>query len=107
MPEFLYGIGLRVVFATFGALLFAAISLVFSAYLLASRLDGDHLENLFPALGRGRVNIARAKLSRFPHPLLLRLVDKESNATVQLPRPFWAENPRLVAEILLQVERGT
>jgi hypothetical protein len=96
---------LRLGFATLGALFFATFALVL-AHLLASRLDGDYVQNVFPALGRGSVNLNTAKLAKSSHPLLFRLIDEESQATAALPRAFWSNDPQLVAEILMRVKRG-
>ena len=95
---------IRLIFAFLAAAMFAGGSLFFSAYLLASRLEGDHVENVFPALGRGSVNLNTAKLSRFPALLLVRLIDEQSKATVRLPRPFWSNDPTAVTEILSRVK---
>ncbi|HEY5910862.1 MAG TPA: hypothetical protein VJA21_09700 [Verrucomicrobiae bacterium] len=109
VPWFLGGdfpIRLRLVFATLGALMFAGFALVL-AHLLAGTLEGDYVENAFPALGRGRVNLKTAKLAKCPHPLLFRIIDEESHATAALPRAFWSDDPSLVAEILMRVKGGT
>ena len=65
--------------------MFAVGSLVFSTYLLASTLDGNYVENDFRALGQGRVDINRATLSKWPHPLMFRLFDEEAHATARPP----------------------
>ncbi len=93
----------RLVFATFGALMFAGFALI-TAWLLAYRLEGDYLENAFPGLGRGRVNLNDAKLARFPAPVLFLVLDEKTHNKVLLPRPFWSNNPKLAMEILRRLK---
>ncbi|SRR6266404_7316123 len=95
---------MRLMLGFVGAIMFAAGSLVFSAYLLASTLDGNYVENAFRAFGQGRVDINRAILSNSAHPLMFRLFDEQAHSTARLPRPFWSDNPELVSEILLRVK---
>ena len=88
------------------ALAFSAGSLMFPTYLLAVRVEGGRVANVFPPCGHGSVNLAKARLSVFPSPVLLRLVDRESGASALLPRPFWADAPDEITRVLAVVRRG-
>ncbi len=94
----------RLIVAVVAASMFAGLSVGFSSHLLACRTDGDRVENVFPALGRGSVRLDRARRSRLPDLFFVRLVDADGGACARVPRPFWAECPEEVARILSRVE---
>ena len=94
----------RLIVAVFAALMFAGLSVVLSTHIGACRTDGDRIENVFPALGRGSVQLDRARRSWRPDPFFVRLVDLNAGASARIPRPFWAESPARVAQMLRRVK---
>jgi hypothetical protein len=96
-------LGTQLIVAFVAACLFAGVSVVFSTHLLACRTDGDRIENVFPALGSGSVRLDRARRSRLPDLFFVRIVDADGGASARVPRPFWAESPGEVTQILSRV----
>lgn len=97
-------IGIIIWFPLFGSILFAFAGAAMAALVLDSVLINDELKNSYKALGRGTVRLSKAKRSFSPDLVFILIKDKENKSFARIPKPFWADDPDLIREILEKVE---
>ncbi len=70
-------------------------------------MRNDEIKAIDWYLGRGTVKLSNARKTFSLNPFLfIKLKDDTNKSVVKIPRPFWAEDPSLIKDILDKVENN-
>ena len=89
------------------ALLCGIIGALSAMLSMGSVIVDDEIEAIDPFLGRGTVKLSNAKKTFSFNPFLfIKLKDGINKSVVRIPRPFWADDPLLIKDILEKVKKN-